>query len=149
LSRELFPTVSELLERLRAGDQQALETLVPLVYKELSGLAHYHLRRERSGHTLQTTAFVNEAYVRLARGRPFEAENRTRFVAVAARVMRENRRTAQPTCGAALFRRPYRGRNGGSAANLPIYSKTRLERRQSMALKATKAGYAWRRPKIG
>ena len=49
----------------------------------------------------------------------------------------------------ALFRWPYRGRSGGSAANLTIYSKTRLERRQSMALKATKAGYAWRRTKIG
>jgi RNA polymerase sigma factor (TIGR02999 family) len=89
LSREPFPTVSELLERWRAGDQQALETLVPLVYNELRGLAHYHLRRERPGHTLQTTALVNEAYVRLARGRPFEAENRTHFVAVAARVMRQ------------------------------------------------------------
>jgi RNA polymerase sigma factor (TIGR02999 family) len=89
LSREPFPTVSELLERWRAGDQQALETLVPLVYNELRGLAHYHLRRERPGHTLQTTALVNEAYVRLARGRPFEAENRTHFVAIAARVMRQ------------------------------------------------------------
>ena len=89
MSREPFPTVSELLERWRAGDQQALETLVPLVYNELRGLAHYHLRRERPGHTLQTTALVNEAYVRLARGRPFEAENRTHFVAVAARVMRQ------------------------------------------------------------
>ena len=89
MSREPFPTVSELLERWRAGDQQALETLVPLVYNELRGLAHYHLRRERPGHTLQTTALVNEAYVRLARGRPFEAESRTHFVAVAARVMRQ------------------------------------------------------------
>jgi len=89
LSREPFPTVSELLERWRSGDQQVLETLVPLVYNELRGLAHYHLRRERPGHTLQTTALVNEAYVRLARGRPFEAENRTHFVAIAARVMRQ------------------------------------------------------------
>jgi RNA polymerase sigma factor (TIGR02999 family) len=89
LSREPLPTVSELLERWRGGDQQALETLVPLVYNELRALAHNHLRRERPGHTLQTTALVHEAYVRLASGRPFEAENRTHFVAVAARLMRQ------------------------------------------------------------
>ena len=84
-----LPTVSELLERWRAGDQQALETLVPLVYNELRALAHHHLRRERPGHTLQTTALVNEAYVRLVSGRPFEAESRAHFVAVAARLMRQ------------------------------------------------------------
>jgi len=89
LSREPFPTVSELLERWRGGDQQALETLVPLVYNELHTLAHRHLQRERPGHTLQTTALVHEAYVRLVGGRPFEAETRTHFVAVAARLMRQ------------------------------------------------------------
>jgi RNA polymerase sigma factor (TIGR02999 family) len=89
LSREPSPTVSALLGRWRGGDQQALETLVPLVYNELRALAHRHLRRERPGHTLQTTALVNEAYLRLASGRPFEAENRTHFVAVAARLMRQ------------------------------------------------------------
>lgn len=89
LSREQFPTVSALLERWRGGDQQALETLVPLVYNELRSLAHQHLRRERPGHTLQTTALVNEVYVRLATGRPFEAEDRKHFVAIAARLMRQ------------------------------------------------------------
>ena len=81
--------VSELLAKWRAGDQEALQTLVPLVYKELHALAHGYLRRERPGHTLQTTALVHEAYLRLVDQRPFETENRAHFVAVAARLMRQ------------------------------------------------------------
>lgn len=73
----------------RAGDQEALKTLVPLIYRELHGLAHYYLRGERSGHTLQTTALVHEAYLRLAKQGPFQTENRGHFVAVAARLMRQ------------------------------------------------------------
>jgi len=81
--------ISELLVKWRAGDQEALKTLVPLIYRELHGLAHYYLRGERSGHTLQTTALVNEAYLRLAKQGPFQTENRGHFVAVAARLMRQ------------------------------------------------------------
>ena len=81
--------VSELLVRWRAGDREALETLVPLVYKELREIAHYHLRRERPGHTLQSAALVHEAYLRLADQKPFEAENRAHFLAVASRLMRQ------------------------------------------------------------
>jgi len=81
--------VSELLVRWRAGDQEALETLVPLVYKELREIAHYHLQRERPGHTLQSAALVHEAYLRLADQKPFEAENRAHFLAVASRLMRQ------------------------------------------------------------
>src|SRR5437867_6356429 len=79
----------DLLARWRAGDQEALQALIPLVYKDLRALAHHHLKRERPGHTLQTTALVHEAYLRLAGQRPFDAENRTHFVAVAARLMRQ------------------------------------------------------------
>ena len=89
MSQVLGQPVTQLLARWRAGDPQALETLVPLVYNELRALAHYQLRRERPGHTLQTTALVNEAYVRLVSGRPFQAENRAHFVAVASRLMRQ------------------------------------------------------------
>lgn len=81
--------VGELLVRWRAGDQEALQALIPLVYKELHALAHHYLRRERQGHTLQTTALVHEAYLRLVDQRPFETENRAHFVAVAARLMRQ------------------------------------------------------------
>jgi RNA polymerase sigma factor (TIGR02999 family) len=81
--------ISELLVKWRAGDQEALKTLVPLIYRELHGLAHYYLRGERPGHTLQTTALVHEAYLRLAKQGPFQTENRGHFVAVAARLMRQ------------------------------------------------------------
>ena len=81
--------VSELLVRWKAGDQGALENLVPLVYKELREIAHYHLQRERPGHTLQSTALVHEAYLRLADQKPFEADNRAHFLAVASRLMRQ------------------------------------------------------------
>ena len=82
-------SVHELLAKWNAGDQQALEGLVPLVYNELHGLAHHYLRGERSGHTLQTTALIHEAYLRLVEQGPFEAENRNHFVAVAATLMRQ------------------------------------------------------------
>ena len=75
--------------RWKAGDQDALEQLVPLVYKELREIARYHLQRERPGHTLQSAALVNEAYLRLLDQRPFETENRAHFLAVASRLMRQ------------------------------------------------------------
>jgi len=60
-----------------------------LVYKELRAAAHACLKRERPGHTLQTTALVHEAYLRLADGQPFEAESRSHFLAISARLMRQ------------------------------------------------------------
>lgn len=81
--------VHDLLARWNAGDQQALEALVPLVYNELHALAHHYLRGERSGHTLQTTALIHEAYLRLVEQGPFSTENRTHFAAVAATLMRQ------------------------------------------------------------
>lgn len=81
--------VSELLVRWRAGDQGALEELVPIVYKELRDIARYHLLRERPGHTLQSAALVHEAYLRLLDQRPFDTENRAHFLSVASRLMRQ------------------------------------------------------------
>src|ERR1700751_2538850 len=81
--------VTELLIRWRGGDQEALHALLPLVYKELRDIAHRQLRRERSGHTLQSTALVHEAYLRLMDQGPPETQNRAHFVAVAARLMRQ------------------------------------------------------------
>src|SRR5260221_14624684 len=81
-------SVNELLSKWRAGDQNALSALMPLVYKELHGVAHHYLRKERPDHTLQTTALVHEAYLRLSDQGPFDTENRAHFVAIAARPIR-------------------------------------------------------------
>jgi RNA polymerase sigma factor (TIGR02999 family) len=81
--------VTALLARWRAGDGEALESLIPLVYNELRSLAQHYLRRERSNHTLQSTALVHEAYVRLAGADPPALQNRSHFFGVAARLMRE------------------------------------------------------------
>lgn len=82
-------SVHLLLAKWNAGDQKALEDIVPLVYNELHALAHHYLRGERSDHTLQTTALIHEAYLRLAEQGPFKTENRGRFVALAATLMRQ------------------------------------------------------------
>jgi RNA polymerase sigma factor (TIGR02999 family) len=70
------------------GDPAALDRLVPLVYDELRRLARGHLRRERVGHTLQATALVNEAYLRLIEVKRMRWQNRAHFLAMASRVMR-------------------------------------------------------------
>jgi RNA polymerase sigma factor (TIGR02999 family) len=80
---------TELLQHWKQGQEEALPALVPLVYKELRRLAHYHLQSERSDHTLQSTALVHEAYLRLLGGKPAELQNRAHFVAVASRLMRQ------------------------------------------------------------
>jgi RNA polymerase sigma factor (TIGR02999 family) len=80
---------TELLLRWTRGDEAALPGLVPLVYKELRRLAHYHLKSERPDHTLQSTALVHEAYLRLLGNKPVELQNRAHFVAVASRLMRQ------------------------------------------------------------
>jgi RNA polymerase sigma factor (TIGR02999 family) len=77
-----------LLVEWRNGDKAALETLTPLVYDELRRIAHRYVRREREGHTLQTTALVNEAFVRLAGAEKIAWQNRAHFFAVTAQVMR-------------------------------------------------------------
>ena len=79
--------LTDLLREWRDGDKAALDKLTPLVYDELRRIAHRYVRRERNGHTLQTTALVNEAYMRLAGERKIEWENRAHFFAVTARVM--------------------------------------------------------------
>ncbi len=82
-------SVTELLAKWRAGDEQALEALVPLVYDELRRVAHRYLRHERPDHTLQSTALVHEAYLRLLRQGPPEFENRAHFFAISAQLMRQ------------------------------------------------------------
>jgi RNA polymerase sigma-70 factor (ECF subfamily) len=80
--------VTELLARWSDGDDAAFGELTPLVYEELRRLAHRHMGGERSDHTLQTTALVNEAYLRLADQTSPRWQNRAHFFAMAARAMR-------------------------------------------------------------
>ncbi|NNF57920.1 MAG: sigma-70 family RNA polymerase sigma factor [Rhodothermaceae bacterium] len=81
-------TVTDLLHRLRNGDDEALEHLMPLLYEELHALAQRQRRDERTDHTLNTTALVNEAYLKLAQQREVRAEDRAQFFALAATTMR-------------------------------------------------------------
>ncbi|MBZ5623274.1 MAG: sigma-70 family RNA polymerase sigma factor [Acidobacteriia bacterium] len=86
---ELDGDVTLLLTQVRDGNQEAANQLVPLVYNELRRMAGAYMRGERPGHTLQATALVNEAYMRLAGGQPIEWQNRAHFFAIAAHTMRE------------------------------------------------------------
>jgi RNA polymerase sigma factor (TIGR02999 family) len=81
------PSVTRLLGAWRSGDASALQNLTPLVYEELKTLARRYMRRERAGHTLQATAVVHEAFVRLV-GMDVPWQDRIHFFAVAARLMR-------------------------------------------------------------
>jgi RNA polymerase sigma-70 factor (ECF subfamily) len=80
--------VTQLLGDWSRGDERALEKLFPLVQPELHRLAHHYMSRERSGHTLQTTAILNEAYLRLVENTQPSWQNRTHFVAATAQLMR-------------------------------------------------------------
>jgi RNA polymerase sigma factor (TIGR02999 family) len=81
--------VSALLSKWRAGNHDALQALIPVVYEELRRIAQHHLRQERPDHTLQSTALVHEAYLRLIKQKPAEIENRAHFLAVASQLMRQ------------------------------------------------------------
>lgn len=89
LQREPSNQVTELLVRWRGGDHAALDSLMPLVYAELRRIANRHLRGERPDHTLQSTALVHEAYMRLADQDLPQWQNRAHFFAVAAHLMRQ------------------------------------------------------------
>ena len=80
--------VTQLLIDWSNGDKAAVDKLIPLVYDELRRLARYYMRRERAGATLQTTALVNEAYLRLVDQKKVQWQNRAHFFAIAAQLMR-------------------------------------------------------------
>jgi RNA polymerase sigma-70 factor (ECF subfamily) len=80
--------VSALLRAWSGGDQDALQALTPIVYGELHRLARHYMRRERPGHSLQATALVNEAYMRLADYTRMQWQDRAHFFAVSAQIMR-------------------------------------------------------------
>lgn len=80
--------VTELLQKWSTGDREALEELTPVIYAELHAIARRYMNRERDGHTLQTTALVNEAYMRLIDWKTAKWENRAHFFGVSAQLMR-------------------------------------------------------------
>jgi RNA polymerase sigma factor (TIGR02999 family) len=82
------PDVTQLLVAWSNGDQRALQQLMPIVYRELRRLAKRYMEQERPGHTLQATALVNEAYMRLADVNRMRWQNRAHFFAVSAQMMR-------------------------------------------------------------
>lgn len=80
--------MTALLQAWSDGDRRALERLVPLVHAELRRLARRYLRRERAGHTLQTTALIHEAFIRLVEAKGINWQNRAHFFGISVRVMR-------------------------------------------------------------
>jgi RNA polymerase sigma factor (TIGR02999 family) len=89
MSDSSIPSTGELFQRWRDGDESALHHLLPLVYEELRRIARRHLRGERSDHTLQTTALIHEAYLRLVEGAPTEAHRRCHFIGLTSHLMRQ------------------------------------------------------------
>jgi RNA polymerase sigma factor (TIGR02999 family) len=88
MNQNALPNVTQLLQDWRLGDQSALNKLMPLVYNELHRLAHNYMLREQRDHTLQTTALVNEAYIRLIDAQSVDWKGRAHFFAIAASLMR-------------------------------------------------------------
>lgn len=88
--KQSFPPheITQLLAEWSSGNQEALDKLYPLVYDELRRMAHRYMSRERKGHTLQTTALINEAYLRLVEQRSVTWANRAHFFGIAAQIMR-------------------------------------------------------------
>ena len=89
MSESSSQSVSDLLAKWCSGDEASLRRLLPVVYNELRRIAHYQLRKEHPGHTLQSTALVHEAYLCLAKQEPQLFENRAHFYAVCAQLMRQ------------------------------------------------------------
>ena len=84
-----YATAGELLQKWHAGDKDALHAFLPVVYEELRRVARRHLHGERVAHTLQTTALIHEAYLRLIDQQPPEARDQPHFVALASNLMRQ------------------------------------------------------------
>jgi len=104
--------ITQMLKQWSEGNQQVLDQLLPLVYEELRRQASRYLRREREGHTLQTTALINEAYLKLIDQKNVDWQNRSHFFAIAAQAMRR--------ILVDYARERHREKRGGAAENLPI-----------------------------
>lgn len=109
---ENAPDITQLLQAWSDGRREALDAIVPLVYDELRRQAHHYLRRERAEHTLQTTALVNEAYLKLVEQNRVVWQNRAHFFGIAANLMRRILVDYAKT--------KHRKKRGGTAENLPL-----------------------------
>ena len=116
--------VTQLLQVWRGGDRDALDALLPLVYKELRRVAHFQLRNERPNHTLQSAALVHEAYFRLVGMSPLQWESRTHFFAIAAQLMRQILVDYARRHGAA--------KRGASVPKLSLEDATMMSRRKDV-----------------
>ncbi|HEY0051420.1 MAG TPA: sigma-70 family RNA polymerase sigma factor [Pyrinomonadaceae bacterium] len=104
--------ITQMLKKWSEGNQEVLDKLMPLVYEELRRQASRYLRRERANHTLQTTALIHEAYLKLIDQNQVEWQNRTHFFAIASQAMRR--------ILVDYARERNRDKRGGAAENLPI-----------------------------
>ena len=104
--------ITGLLQAWSAGDQGAMERLAPLIYRDLHRVAQRQMRRERDGHTLQTTALVNEAYLRLVDAKNVRWQDRAHFFAIAGQMMRRILVDSARTRAA--------GKRGGGGAAVPL-----------------------------
>jgi RNA polymerase sigma factor (TIGR02999 family) len=112
VTEEAQHEVTQLLQAWRGGERAALDRLVPLVQAELHRLAHIYMTRERQGHTLQTSALVNEAYLRLIDIKKVDWQDRAHFFAISANVMRQVlMQHARARCA---------GKRGGGAAKIEL-----------------------------
>jgi RNA polymerase sigma-70 factor (ECF subfamily) len=109
---ENMPDITRLLQEWSDGRREALDAIVPLVYDELRRQAHHYLLRERTAQPLQTTALVNEAYLKLAGQNRVAWQNRAHFFGIAANLMRRILVDYAKT--------KHRRKRGGSAENLPL-----------------------------
>lgn len=114
--------ITEILREWSGGKQEALEELMPLVYAELHRQAARYLRRERANHTLQTTALINEAYLKLIDQRNVDWESRTHFFAIAAQAMR------RILVDYAKMRN--REKRGGAAEDLPLENALQVQAKE-------------------
>ena len=120
--------VTQLLKDWSGGDQAAADKLMPLVYEELRHLAHQYMRREKPGHTLQTSALVNEAYVRLVKQSEIQWESRAHFFGIAARLMRQ--------ILVDQARRRNFAKRGGGAIRVSLNDATAIAQEQSASVVA-------------
>src|SRR5215475_16059851 len=112
--------VTQLLLAWSEGDKAAMDKLMPLVYGELRRLAKSYMRRERAGHTLQTTALIHEAYLRLIDAGQVEWQNRAHFFGVAARAMRQ--------ILVAMARERGCQKRGGGARQVSLYEAVMIDK---------------------
>jgi len=126
VGREPIGEITQLLQGWRSGDRNALDALLPVVYKELRRLAHFQLRKERPDHTLQSAALVHEAYVRLVGLNSPQWEGRSHFFAIAAQLMRQ--------ILVDYARRHRAGKRGGGVSALSLEDATALSPARKMGI---------------